>query len=340
MITLSIEEKRPGPDVNPVATQTPELPMVGPAGKRTGLDAEPDVSIVEVEIPALIANASIQAEVTPPLSPAFPGEGKSPVKVSSQEGSPVPLRGERHLPNNGRADGKHKRQKRKARTFSLGVLVFLLICTIGSGLAIVGYQTYKMYQNDVALAQVGIKHLQTVLSLMQAWSKQPLDTPLVTQAQQEFAAASAVFARLDTDLQSFPGASTSIPSYGARLSAALRLVPVAMKISLAGVAGCDALNVIISRFHEPLSTSHGLTIEDLAAIGKDLHQIETDVNQAATQVNALQPADLQFDSRIGKAIAAFHQYLPSLQALLQETDQLLPVLPSLLGSSAPSYYLV
>ena len=340
MITLSIEEKNTGPDVNPVATQTPELPMVGPAGKRTGLDAEPDVSIVEVEIPALIANATIQAEVTPPLSPAFPGEGKSPVKVSSQEGSPVSLRGERHLPNKGRADGKDKRQKRKARTFSLVVLVFLLICTLGSGLAIVGYQTYKKYQNDVVLAQVGIKHLQTALSLMQAWSKQPLDTPLVTHAQQEFAAASAAFARLDTDLQSFPGASTLIPAYGARLSAALRLVPVAMKISLAGVAGCDALNVIISRFHEPLSTSHGLTIEDLATIGKDLHQIEANANQAAAQVNALQPADLQFDSRIGKAIAAFHQYLPSLQALLQETDQLLPALPSLLGISAPAYYLV
>jgi len=340
MITLSIEEKNTGPDVNPVATQTPELPMVGPAGERTGLDAEPDVSIVEVETPALIANATIQAEVTPPLSPAFPGEGKSPVKVSSQEGSPVSLRGERHLPNKGRADGKDKRQKRKARTFSLVVLVFLLICTLGSGLAIVGYQTYKKYQNDVVLAQVGIKHLQTALSLMQAWSKQPLDTPLVTHAQQEFAAASAAFARLDTDLQSFPGASTLIPAYGARLSAALRLVPVAMKISLAGVAGCDALNVIISRFHEPLSTSHGLTIEDLATIGKDLHQIEANANQAAAQVNALQPADLQFDSRIGKAIAAFHQYLPSLQALLQETDQLLPALPSLLGISAPAYYLV
>ena len=325
---------------NQMVTQTPELPMVGPAGERTGLDAEPDVSIVEVETPALIANATIQAEVTPPLSPAFPGEGKSPVKVSSQEGSPVSLRGERHLPNKGRADGKDKRQKRKARTFSLVVLVFLLICTLGSGLAIVGYQTYKKYQNDVVLAQVGIKHLQTALSLMQAWSKQPLDTPLVTHAQQEFAAASAAFARLDTDLQSFPGASTLIPAYGARLSAALRLVPVAMKISLAGVAGCDALNVIISRFHEPLSTSHGLTIEDLATIGKDLHQIEANANQAAAQVNALQPADLQFDSRIGKAIAAFHQYLPSLQALLQETDQLLPALPSLLGISAPAYYLV
>src|SRR5258708_25935427 len=175
---------------------------------------------------------------------------------------------------------------------------------------------------------------------MHTESKQPRYPRLVPHAQQGFAAASAFLARFDTDSQSFLGAGTLFPAYGARLSAALRLVPVALKISLAGVAGCDALNVIISRFHDPLSTSHGLTIEDLAAIGKDLHQIETDVNQAATQVNALQPADLQFDSRIGKAIAAFHQYLPSLQALLQETDQLLPVLPSLLGISAPAYYLV
>src|SRR5260370_7410207 len=143
MITLSIEEKNKGPEVNRVATQTRELPMVGPAGKRTGLDAEPDVSIVEVEIPALIANASIQAEVTPPLSPAFPGEGKSPVKVSSQEGSPVLLRGERHLPNNGRADGKDKRQKRKSRTFSLVVLVFLLISTLDTQLPFVCYHTYQ-----------------------------------------------------------------------------------------------------------------------------------------------------------------------------------------------------
>src|SRR5258707_12212640 len=167
-----------------------------------------------------------------------------------------------------------------------------------------------------------------------------LDSPLLTPSQQEFARPSAVFTRTFNILHSFRGAIPLIPAYGARLSSALRLVPVAMKISLAGVAGCDALNVIISRFHEPLSTSHGLTIEDLAAIGKDLHQIEADVNQATAQVNALQPADLQFDSRIGKAIAAFHQYLPSLQALLQETDQLLPVLPSLLGISAPAYYLV
>ncbi len=345
IITPPLEEKT---DVNPVATQTPELTMVVPSKEHTGLDAEPDVPMLEVENPALIANAIIQAEVTsaaassgPPLSPAIPGEENPPVKVSSQEGSPVLRREKRRLPANGRADGKYQKQKRKARTVFQVVLVFLLVCVIGSGAAIVGYQTYSAkYHNDVALAQVGIKHLQTALSLMQAWSKKPLDAPSVTHAQHEFAAASAVFAQLDTDLQSFPAAATLIPGYGTRLSAALRVVPVAIKISLAGVAGCDALNLILSRFREPLSTGKGLTIEDLAAIGKDLHQVEADVNQATAQVNALRPGDLQFDSRVGKAVAAFHQYLPSLQALLNESDQLLPVLPSLLGITTPAYYLV
>ncbi len=337
-------EEHTGPDDNPVATQPSELALVVPAEEHTGPDAKPDVSTPELEIPALIANATIQAEVTPsvpPLSPAIPGEGKPPLKVSSQEGAPVLRRKKRRLPTKSRVDVKDKRQKRKTRMFIPVVLVFLLLCVTGSGVAIAGYQTYSAkYHNEVAQAQVGIKHLQTALSLLQAWSKKPFDTPSVTHAQYEFATASAVFARLDTDLQSFPGTATLIPRYGTRLSTALRVVRVAMKISLAGVAGCDALNLIISRFHDPLSTRSGLTITDLATIGKDFHQIKADINQAIAQINALQPEDLQFDSRIGKALAVFHQYLPSLQALLHETDQLLPVLPSLLGMSTPAYYLV
>ena len=331
-------------DGNPVVAQAPQLAVVVLAEDHTGPDAKPDVSMLEVEIPALIATATIQAEVTsagPPLSPAIPGEGTPPAKVFSQAGSPVLRRKKRRPPANGRANGTYKKQKRKARSFLPVVLVFLLVCVIGSGVATVGYQTYKaQYQHDVSLAQVGIKHLQTASSLMQAWSKKPLDAPSLTRAQHEFAAASAVFAQLDTDLQAFPGFATLIPGYGTRLSTALRVVPAAMQISQAGVAGCDALALILSRLHEPFGTGYGITIVDLAAIGKDLHQMEADVKQATAAVNALQPADLQFDSRLGKAIASFHQYLPSLQALLHEAVQLLPVLPSLLGISAPAYFLV
>jgi serine/threonine protein kinase len=332
----------------PSVTQKPELEVVVPAREQTELDTEPDDAMPEVETPATITNAAVREEVTstdalsgPLLSPAIAGEGKPPVKIGWQEGSSVLYRKKLHLPSSVETHGKYKRRKRKARKFFPAHIVFLLVFVIGSGVAIGGYQTYDArYQKEVALAEVGIKHLQTALSLMQAWSQKPFDAPSVTPARQEFVTASAAFAQLDTDLQSFSGAGTLIPGNGTRLSAALHIVPVAMKVSQAGVSSCDALNFILSRFYAPFNTSKGLTAADLTAISKILHQVEADINQAAAQVNALQPGDLQFDSRIGKAVAAFHQYLPSLQTLLHETDQLLPVLPSLLGISTPAYYLI
>src|SRR5205085_8553123 len=169
--------------------QTPELAVVVPTGEHTALDTKADVSTPELEIvPTSIAIASVQAEVTPaaassgpPLSPAPPVKGKPSVKVSSQEGSPVHRRKKRRLPTKGRAHGAYKRHKRKVWIFFPLALVFLLVSVIGSGVAMVGYQTYSAkYQNSVALAQVGIKHLQTAVSLMQAWSKKPLDAPSVT----------------------------------------------------------------------------------------------------------------------------------------------------------------
>lgn len=251
-------------------------------------------------------------------------------------------------PINGDANGVLKRERRipqskgrKPRKLFLFLLIFLLVCVAGSGVGIAGYKTYNaQYHNDLAQAQAGIKHLQTALSLMQGLSKNPLDAPTVTQAQQEFAGASAVFTRLNTDLQSLPGIGTLIPVYGTRLSAALHLVPLAVEVSQAGMVGCAALNLIIDRFHNPLSAGSGLTMADLAAITKDLHQLAAIFNQATAQVNALQPSDLQLDPRVGKAVAAFHKYLPSLQTSLGEVDQLLPVLPALLGIGTPANYLL
>ena len=75
-------------------------------------------------------------------------------------------------------------------------------------------------------------------------------------------------------------------------------------------------------------------------IGNDLHQVKVNVNQAVAGVNALRPGDLRFNAYLGKAVAQFHYYLPFLQTLLQEADQLLPAIPALLGISAPAYYLV
>jgi hypothetical protein len=238
-----------------------------------------------------------------------------------------------------RAPQAGKRKRGKLFPF---VLLFLLLCIIGSGIAaVVGYQTYnRQYHNDLALAQEGIKHLQTALSLMQGLSKNPLDAPTVGHAQQEFSAAYTVFARLNTDLQSLPGVGTIVPVYGSRLSAARHLAPLAVEVSQAGLLGCDMFSLIIDRFHDPLSSGHGLTQADLAVIGKDIHQLEAIFTQATAQVNALQPGDLQLDPRVGKAVADFHKYLPTLQTAISAMNQLLPALPALLGISTPANYLV
>ncbi len=175
---------------------------------------------------------------------------------------------------------------------------------------------------------------------VQAWSKKPLDAPSVATARREFVTASATFVQITTDLHPYSGVGTAVPDLGSHLSAALRVASVAKEISQAGVTACDALTLLTSRLHEPLGGGQGLTTADLSALSGSLHWIEADINYATEQLNALQPGDLQFDSLVANAVADFHRYLPSVQALLHETDQLLPVFPSLLGISAPALYLV
>jgi serine/threonine protein kinase len=171
MITPPTEEKNTGPDVPPAVTQVPEQVVVVPTEEHTGPDAEPDGTMPEIEIPALIANATIQAEEAsapassgPPLSPALPGEDKPPVKVSSHERSPDLRPKKPGLLANARAKSKEKRngfapqsQKRKARTIFLFTLLFVLVCVLGAGVAIVGYQIYKGFKkNTVSGKQVGL----------------------------------------------------------------------------------------------------------------------------------------------------------------------------------------
>lgn len=321
------------------------------------LDDLSDASMSQGEFASLGADVNAAWKTAPaaapgesPDSPAIPRGFPSPTGVSTQEGPSFPRR-RRHLrplthsqvdntPNRKRHTSR-ARLRRKKRIYR-AALVILLVCLLGSGAAVTGYQTVQaQYQNGLALAGVGVKHLQTALSLLQTLSKNPFDASTVARTEQEFTAASASFTRLNIDLQSLPGAATSIPIYGSRLSAALRVVPLAMDISQAGLTGCKTLDVIISRFRNPFSSNQGnLTTTDLAEVGGDIHQLELDVNQATAQVNGLQPSDLQLDARVGKAVAAFHRFLPTLKSLLQTADQLLPALPALLGVGTRANYLV
>lgn len=228
-------------------------------------------------------------------------------------------------------------KKRRVNRFFLLILILLLICLSGAGASFVGYHTYR---SDMAQAQIGIHDLQTALSLMQSLSKEPFNTATITQAQHEFVAASAIFGQLNAQVQWLPSGLSAIPVYGTRVSAAQHLLPLALEVSQAGIIGCNILTLIVQRFHDPFHAGQGLTLADLSVLDKDIQQLEIIFTQAVSQANALTPGDIQFEPRLGKAVAALHKYLPTARAVLGQMHQLLPVLPQLLGIGTKTNYLI
>ncbi|MFL5662256.1 MAG: hypothetical protein ACJ8BW_13030, partial [Ktedonobacteraceae bacterium] len=238
--------------------------------------------------------------------------------------------------NRQRAQGK----KRTFKKFCLIALPILLMSAVLAG--VIGYQTNSAkYRTYVSLAQTGAQHLRTATTLLEALPKNPLDALTISQAQHEFATARSSFVQLDDGLKSLPGISTFIPVYGARLSAASRLAPLAVDLSQAGIAGCAILNLLIARLHDPVNTrGQSLTMSDMTSLDQKFQQIKTTLHQAIDQANQIQPSDLQFDPRIVKMFATFHNEIPTLQAWLDNVEKLLPVLPTLLGVGTPTNYLI
>src|SRR2546429_4222616 len=176
-----------------------------------------------------------------------------------------------------RVQGK-KQKFKKICLIALPILL-LLAALAGSAGSVVVYQA--KYHNYTALAQTGIQHLRTAATLLEALPKDPLNALTVGKAQREFGAALTTFVQLDDGLKSLSGLSAYIPVYGARLSSALRLIPLAIEVSQAGGVSCTILSLLISRIRDPLSTQgSGLTMADLDAIGKDLRQVKATLNLA------------------------------------------------------------
>jgi Protein of unknown function (DUF4012) len=236
-----------------------------------------------------------------------------------------------------------KGKERRIRRLSLVAVVIALFCILGSVFSIVEYPVFSaQYHKDMSLVQAGMQHLRTAANLLKALSQNPFDASTNQNAQREFANASTAFARLNNDLKSLPGISTSIPVYGARINAALHLAPAAIEISQAGLAGCDILNVLISRLRDPLNIKkvQGLKMADLASIDQNFHRVKAAFDLAIAQVNQVSPADLQFDPRLSKELATLQKQIPMLHVWLDEIDKLLPILPTLLGIGTPANYLI
>jgi serine/threonine protein kinase len=237
-----------------------------------------------------------------------------------------------------------KGTRRKARRpyFVALALLLLLLCTAGSLFSISRYQTYSaQYYHDLSEAREGIQHLQTGAALLERLQQNLLDGTTVERAQHEFTAALVTFSQLDSQLKSLPAISQSIPTYGARLRAALHLLPLTIEVSQTGVITCNTLDLLISRFHEPLNAqAQGLTTAALSLVDRGFQQIRTALNLVIGQVNHLQPEDLQLDPRLSKLVTTFHKDIPALQSWLDGIEKILPLVPTLLGVGTPTNYLI
>lgn len=234
----------------------------------------------------------------------------------------------------------HGRQRVKKQNFKkwyLLAFVFLLLCMIGAGFSFDAYQTYSAsYREDVSLAQGGIQYLRQAQTLLTGLSQASSHTDAVSQAHHQLFAALTQFVRLEHNLNSLPSISTSLPIYGMRLQAALHLVPMAIDISEAGIAACDLLNVFLVT---PLNV-HGptLTPGNMRSAAEDFQHIKRALDQAMTEANQVPVDSVQFYPQADKMLTLFQQQIPTIRVLLDTIDQLIPVIPLLLGMSIPTNY--
>jgi Protein of unknown function (DUF4012) len=238
---------------------------------------------------------------------------------------------------------RRKKRMSKKRYVLIGILLFLFLA--GSVFSVVGYLLYNTYtaryHSDLSLAQTAIQHLQKAEAFIASEPQKPLDPQVASQAKNEFASALNTFVLLNGDLKSLPEYARQVPGYGAKLSAALHLVPLAITLSQAGVSGSDILNTLVKGLHDPLTPhGHGITLSDLAIVTQDVKELRSALTQATHEVNQLQPDDIQFDPRISKLIDTFHKDEPMIQGWLDSIEKLLPVAPTLLGIGAPTNYLI
>lgn len=241
--------------------------------------------------------------------------------------------------------GQPEKRRSRKKIMLINSLLLCALLLFDTSVAAFGFQTFRHYYADyqhyLAVARSGIQHLQTAERQLAAYPQNPLDNQRVILAQREFSAAQANFEQLSDGLRSLPSAATSIPVYGARLNSALRVVPLTLEVTKAGLIGCDILNLLTDRFHTMLATkSQSLTATDVNTVRANLQQLKQIFALVSSQIDHLSPADLQLDPRLGKLVDAFHQYVPVLLNAFDDVGTLLPVIPTLLGIGQSTNYLI
>ena len=301
---------------DPAPVPTPEALPAAPAAKF--LESAVEKPAPAAKLPRVprsrklgslrpIARKHAAEKPVPVLQKHQPGSTRSMAGKAQNVPVAVDLKGEDKQRNQG------KRQKAR-RPYLVACALFLLFFgTAGSLFSLNEYRTYSAkYQHDMSLAREGIQHLQRGVALFETLQQNPLDAPTVQKAQHEFTVSLMILSQLDSELKSLPGISLSLPTYGARLSAALHLLPIAIEVSQVGTIACNTLDLLISRSHSSLNTrAKGLKEADLSVINQNIQRIKTILNLVIGQVNRLQPGDLQLDPRLHKLVATSREDPPT-----------------------------
>lgn len=227
----------------------------------------------------------------------------------------------------------------KKRSMLIGGLLVLFLS--GSISTVAGFQAYRMYHSDLMLAQTEMQHLRIAMTLLKSLQTQPFAAQTIEHAQQEFVGALSDAQAIKSDLASYSGIAGLVPIYGPRLEAAIHLSALAVDVSQAGISGCKMLEIVLTHLSSPLNASTpGLTSVDYTTLTKEYQMVKSSLNATMNEAMLVKPSDVSFDSRLATLLQEFQAAIPMVRAVLAEVDQLLPVLPTLLGIATPSRYLL
>ena len=233
---------------------------------------------------------------------------------------------------------QHKRQRPKKHYVLIGSLLLLFL--LSSTSAVAGYLAYHTYSSDISLAQMAMQHLRSGVTLLESLQKQPLAQHAVEQAQVEFSGALSEAHTIESSLTNF-SSMTVVPVYGQRLAVAMRLSTLAVDVSQTGISGCQLLEKILNRVGSPLNaTTPGLTNADFTTLSHEYESMKTSLNAAMNETMLLQPGDVSFDAHLAKLLREFQANIPTIHTALSQVDQLIPILPTLLGIGTPAHYLL
>lgn len=234
-----------------------------------------------------------------------------------------------------RAQRRRLLATRRSRLIATVTCAIVLACALASSLVGVSQALHAS-----GLAQDGARHLSAAKSDFQAIGSNPFDQTTIAHARAELVAAHADFAQLSSYSGTL-GAAGIVPVVGGKAQAANALLPVAINGTAAGIVACDTLSLLAKHLSGALSASApAMTSADLAAIQRDVAQLEP---LALTTLNALAqlPPDVaSLDARLGPMLQALKASLPQLRQGVQSLVATAKVAGSLLGVGAPANYLV